>query len=113
MFRARFLTCAMAMPALLAMAADACRAQATPFPAKTVRIVVPTAAGGPNDIVTRLIAQWLTEHLGQPVIIENRPGGGTNVATEIVKYYLQLHFDIKRDYRIPDLLVKGNFYRAN
>lgn len=47
-------------------------------------MIVPTAAGGPNDILTRLIGQWLSERLGQPFIIENRPGAGTNLATEIV-----------------------------
>ena len=36
-----------------------------------------------------------------------------NVATEIVKYYLQLHFGIKKDYRLPDLLKRGNFYQSN
>jgi cell division protein FtsI/penicillin-binding protein 2 len=36
-----------------------------------------------------------------------------NAATEIVKYFLQLHFDIKKDYRIPDLLQRGNFYQSN
>jgi tripartite-type tricarboxylate transporter receptor subunit TctC len=60
------------------------RARAQAFPQRPVRIVVPTAAGGPNDVLTRLIAQWLSEHLGQPVVVENRPGGGTNVATEAV-----------------------------
>ena len=49
-----------------------------------MRIIVPTAAGGPDDILTRLIGQWLSEHLSQPVIVENRPGAGTNTATEVV-----------------------------
>jgi tripartite-type tricarboxylate transporter receptor subunit TctC len=42
------------------------------------------AAGGGNDITARLMGQWLTERLGQPFIIENRPGAGTNIAAEVV-----------------------------
>jgi tripartite-type tricarboxylate transporter receptor subunit TctC len=49
-----------------------------------VRIIVGFAAGGPNDILARLIGQWLSQRLGQPFVIENRPGAGSNIATEAV-----------------------------
>jgi len=49
-----------------------------------VRWIVGFAPGGGNDIVARLMGQWLSERLGQPFIIDNRPGGGTNIATEAV-----------------------------
>lgn len=54
------------------------------YPARPVRIVVGLSAGGSVDIVTRLVAQWLSERLGQQFIVENRPGAGTNIATEAV-----------------------------
>lgn len=50
-----------------------------------MRIIVGFAAGGPNDILARLTGQWLTERLGQPFVIENRPGAGSNLATEAVE----------------------------
>jgi tripartite-type tricarboxylate transporter receptor subunit TctC len=59
-------------------------ASAQPYPARPVRIVVGFAAGGTGDILARLIGQWLSERLGQPVIIDNRPGGGGNISTEAV-----------------------------
>ena len=49
-----------------------------------MRVVVPVAPGGANDVTARLIGQWLSERLGQQFVIENRPGAGTNIGTEAV-----------------------------
>lgn len=54
------------------------------YPTRSVRIVVGFTAGGSTDIGARLIGQWLQERLGQSFVIENRPGAGTNIATEAV-----------------------------
>jgi len=59
-------------------------AMAQAYPSRPVRIILGSAAGGSPDIQARLIGQWLSERLGQPFIIENRPGAGTNIATEAV-----------------------------
>jgi tripartite-type tricarboxylate transporter receptor subunit TctC len=58
------------------------RAWAQNYPTRPVRIIVGFAAGGASDITGRLIGQWLSERLGQPFIIENRPGANTNIAAE-------------------------------
>jgi tripartite-type tricarboxylate transporter receptor subunit TctC len=74
----RFTTIAAGLAAVPRMAS----AQA--YPTRPVRIIVGFAAGGAPDIAARLLAQWLSERLGQQFIIENRPGAGGNIATEAV-----------------------------
>jgi tripartite-type tricarboxylate transporter receptor subunit TctC len=69
---------AAALPAVSRIA----RAQA--YPSRPVRVIVSVAPGGANDLVARLMGQWLSERLGQQFIIENRPGAGTNIGTEAV-----------------------------
>jgi tripartite-type tricarboxylate transporter receptor subunit TctC len=59
-------------------------ANAQGYPARPVRIIVGFTPGGGNDIVARLIGQWLSERLGQPFVVENRPGAGSNIATQAV-----------------------------
>lgn len=75
-----FATCLFAV-ALLARAATALE-----YPTRPVHIVVGLAAGGPNDITARLIAQWLSTRLGQSFVVENRPGAASNLATEYVAH---------------------------
>jgi tripartite-type tricarboxylate transporter receptor subunit TctC len=79
--RRRFLHLA-AVAAALPMLAPIARAQA--YPSRPVRIIVGFPPGGAADITARLMGQWLSERFDQPVVVENRPGAGTNIATEAV-----------------------------
>jgi tripartite-type tricarboxylate transporter receptor subunit TctC len=115
-------------------------ATAEGYPTRPVRFVVGFAPGGGNDITARLMGQWLSEHLGQPLVIENRPGAATNVATEAVvnatpdgytllfvsptaainaTLYEKLNFNFIRDFapiagimRIPDVMVVNPSFPA-
>src|ERR1700733_8373903 len=59
-------------------------AHARDYPVRPVRVLVAVAPGGGADIVARLIGQWLSERLGTQVLVDNRPGGGNNIGTEMV-----------------------------
>src|SRR6266446_3958266 len=78
---ARKLTTILAVAAL-SLAAPVALSQT--YPSKPVRLVVPFAAGGTTDTVARLLSQKLPERLGQPVIVENRPGGDSIIGAEAV-----------------------------
>jgi tripartite-type tricarboxylate transporter receptor subunit TctC len=77
--RRRFLHLAASAAALPAVARIA---WAQPYPTQPVRVIVPFAPAGSGDILARLIGQWLSERLGQPFVIENRPGAAGNIGTE-------------------------------
>ena len=79
--RREFLPLAAGTAALLALPAVA---SAQSYPTRPVHIIVGFAAGGPNDTVSRLLGQWLSERLGQQFVIENRTGAGGNIGTEAV-----------------------------
>jgi tripartite-type tricarboxylate transporter receptor subunit TctC len=79
--RRRFLHLAAGAAALPAVSR---LAWAQAYPSRPVRYIASAPPGGAQDILARLIGQWLSERLGQPFVIENRPGGGTNIGTEMV-----------------------------
>jgi tripartite-type tricarboxylate transporter receptor subunit TctC len=112
----RLIRIVVAMFALSGAATSAC---AQGYPARPLRLVVPYAAGGSTDVLARMIGQKLTATLGQPVVIDNRTGAGTLIATEIVAHaaadgytflmatppltvapalYAKLPFDVERDF---------------
>jgi tripartite-type tricarboxylate transporter receptor subunit TctC len=72
---------ALAAGALLALAGPA---HAADYPTKPIKWIVPYPPAGTTDVLARIVAQWLTEKLGQPVVVENRPGVGNNLGTEAV-----------------------------
>lgn len=112
-----------------AAAALACAdAAAQTYPNKTVRIVVPYAPGGNTDFTARVIAAKLIDVFGQQIVVENRPGGGTNIGSELVarapgdgytllmggasnainmSYYRKMPYDTLRDFAPVILCVKG------
>src|SRR5688500_6541861 len=71
------------MLAGFALAVLAAAATAQEYPSKTIRLIVPFAAGGPTDVIARTVGLKLTESWNQPVVIDNRGGAGGNVGTEI------------------------------
>src|ERR1700745_2246336 len=79
--RRRFLHLAAGVAVLPALSGFAL---AQTYPSRPVRIIVGFAAAGPHATLARLSGQWLSERLGQPFVIENRPGAGSNIATEAV-----------------------------
>lgn len=76
-----FLTC---VGIALCITGGAAHAQSAPYPGKPVTLVVPFPAGGPTDAMARALAQKLGDHLGQPVVIDNRGGAGGTIAAETV-----------------------------
>src|SRR5499433_4340157 len=70
--------------AVAAFACGPCESAAEPYPSRVVKLVVPFPAGGPGDIIARAVTDKLSVSLKQPFVIENRPGAGGNVGTELV-----------------------------
>jgi tripartite-type tricarboxylate transporter receptor subunit TctC len=79
--RKKFLHLAAGAAAFQMMSRTVC---AQEYPTRPVHIIVGFAVAGPSDIAARLIGQWLSERLGRQFVIENRPGAGSNIATEMV-----------------------------
>ena len=108
-------------------------AWAQAYPTRPVRLIVPVAPAGAGDILARLMGQWLSERLGQPFVIENRPGGGNNIGTEAVvrapadgytlllagtpntvnvTLYEKLNFNFIRDIAAVAGIIRGSFVMA-
>jgi tripartite-type tricarboxylate transporter receptor subunit TctC len=72
---------ALALAAALALGGSAVAAD---YPVKPVKWIVPYPPAGTTDVLARIVAQWLTEKMGQPFVVENKPGAGNNIGTEMV-----------------------------
>jgi tripartite-type tricarboxylate transporter receptor subunit TctC len=68
----------------LALSLTSAAATAADYPARAVKWVVPYPVGGSTDVLARLMSQWLADKLGQPFVVENKPGGGNNIGTDLV-----------------------------
>lgn len=68
----------------LALSLSCAAATAADYPARAVKWVVPYPVGGSTDVLARIMSQWLADRLGQPFVVENKPGGGNNIGTELV-----------------------------
>ena len=77
-----WMTCALASIHAAALAQGG-KGKVAGYPSKPIRLLVPLAAGGPTDVLTRLIAQPLSDRLGQPIVVDNRPGASGNIASEL------------------------------
>src|SRR5690606_23076236 len=130
-----------AMAALAAASVMGAPAALAAYPEKPIRLVVGFSAGGTTDVVARVIGKEVGEALGQPVVVENRPGAGSNIAAEMVSradpdgytllmvavtsainhtLYQNLSFDLTQDFtpvalavRVPNVLVVNPEVKAN
>jgi tripartite-type tricarboxylate transporter receptor subunit TctC len=81
MIASRILTAAIAV---ICFAASIALGQAQPYPARPIKLILPYTAGSPNDVLARLVAPHLSARLGQTVVVDNRPGGGTSIGVNAV-----------------------------
>lgn len=78
------LALSLTLPLGLALTTPGAAHAAADYPARAVKWVVPYPPGGTTDVLARIVAQWLSDKLGQPFVVENRAGGGNNIGTELV-----------------------------
>ncbi|MGE4240512.1 Bug family tripartite tricarboxylate transporter substrate binding protein [Ramlibacter sp.] len=105
MYRRALVRAALALP--LALASIAASAQA--FPTKPIRWVVPYAAGGPADVIARALQPKMAEFLGQPVVIDNRPGGNANIGHDMVSKAAPDGYTIL--YVVPNIVTNPLTYK--